>query len=349
MLNRVYWFIGLALLFVVLVVGLQPILMPFLTAALLAYLMDPVVDIFEAKGVKRTGGVVIVFVGMTLVMLLLALLIVPLLGKQLFHFVQQIPDYIGLLQSQFLPLLQEATGIQLEGLPVGQLKKLLAEHWQQAGGVVTQLLTRATASTLSLFAWLANLVLIPVVTFYLLRDWDHLIQWIHDSLPRPWEQTVSRLARECDEVLSAFIRGQLLVMAALAGIYSIGLSIVGLDLALLLGSLAGLASVVPYLGGIVGIGSASVAAYLQFGELMPVIYVLLVFGVGQMLEGMLLTPMLVGDKIGLHPVAVIFAIMAGGQLAGFTGILLALPVAAVLKVFLHYLHDEYKGSVLYQE
>jgi predicted PurR-regulated permease PerM len=147
--------------------------------------------------------------------------------------------------------------------------------------------------------------------------------------------------------LSAFIRGQLLVMFALAIIYSIGLSIVGLDLALLLGITAGLASVVPYLGAIVGIVSASLAAYLQFGEVMPLVYVGIVFGVGQMLEGMLLTPVLVGDKIGLHPVAVIFAIMAGGQLAGFVGILLALPIAAVMMVFVRHFHEQYKESDLY--
>ena len=138
-------------------------------------------------------------------------------------------------------------------------------------------------------------------------------------------------------------------MMALGAIYSIGLTIVGLDLALFLGTIAGLASVVPYLGALVGILSAAVAAYLQFHEWLPILYVSLVFGFGQMLEGMVLTPLLVGDKIGLHPVAVIFVIMAGGQLAGFTGVLLALPVAAVAMVLVRYIHEEYKGSGLYQE
>ena len=152
---------------------------------------------------------------------------------------------------------------------------------------------------------------------------------------------------ECHEILGAFIRGQLMVMLALGVIYSIGLSVVGLDLALLLGLLAGLASIVPYLGFIVGIFAASLAAYFQFQELLPLVWVAVVFGVGQMLESMILTPLLVGDRIGLHPVAVIFAVMAGGQLAGFVGILLALPVAAVIMVWMRHIHSHYKHSELY--
>lgn len=345
--NRLLWFLGAAILFVLFVYSLQPILMPFLVAGLFAYLMDPVADKLEEKKLSRTAAVSVVFVVMSIVGSLLALLILPLLGKQLISFVYRLPDYVAWLQGHLLPYLSTAFGIHIEAVPVDEMKNLLKENWQQAGSVVTQVVKSATASTMSLVTWVANIILIPVVSFYLLRDWDKLMEKIRIMLPRPWEELTIKLAKECDEVLSAFIRGQFLVMTALGVIYAVGLSIVGLDLALFLGTLAGFASVVPYLGAIVGICSATIFAYLQFHEIMPVIYVCLVFGVGQMLEGMILTPLMVGDKIGLHPVAVIFAIMAGGQLAGFVGILIALPVAAVLMVFLRHLHVEYKTSDLY--
>jgi predicted PurR-regulated permease PerM len=190
-------------------------------------------------------------------------------------------------------------------------------------------------------------VLIPVVTFYLLRDWDVLVARIRELLPRQQEPTVVKLAKNSDEVLGQFLRGQLAVMVALGTIYTVGLWIVGLDLALLVGMIAGLVSFVPYLGFIVGIVLAGVAALMQFGDAVYLLYVAIVFGIGQVLEGMVLTPLLVGDKIGLHPVAVIFAVMAGGQLFGFVGILLALPVAAVVVVILRHFREVYTASELY--
>ena len=172
---------------------------------------------------------------------------------------------------------------------------------------------------------------------------------IRDLLPRSRVDLVVRLSRECDAVLSAFLRGQLLIMVLLGTIYAIGLSIVGIDLAMLLGLLAGAASVVPYLGVIVGILAAGTAAMVQFHDWIYLLPVLVVFGVGQLLESLFLTPVLVGDKIGLHPVAVIFAVLAGGQLFGFVGILLALPVAAVVMVLLRHMQHSYKTSTLYQD
>jgi predicted PurR-regulated permease PerM len=202
---------------------------------------------------------------------------------------------------------------------------------------------------MTLLAWLANMLLVPVVTFYMLRDWDILVERIRELIPRRYERTIARLASASDEVLSAFLRGQLTVMLALGTIYTVGLWIVGLELALLIGMIAGLVSFVPYLGFIVGILAAGVAAVMQFQEVLPLLYVAIVFMVGQSIEGMLLTPLLVGEKIGMHPVAVIFAVLAGAQLFGFFGILLALPVAAVVMVLLRYTHERYVGSTLYTE
>jgi predicted PurR-regulated permease PerM len=228
------------------------------------------------------------------------------------------------------------------------IAKQLSDDWQKIGDVAKELIRQVTASGFALLAFMTNLALIPVVSFYLMRDWDNLVTYIQEVIPRESEKTVVALVSECDEVLSSFLRGQLLVMTLLGGIYSIGLMVIGLELALLIGMLAGLASIVPYLGFVVGIVAASVAAVIQYQEFFPLVYVAIVFGIGQMLEGMVLTPLLVGDRIGLHPVAVIFAILAGGQLFGFTGILLALPVAAVIMVFVRYYHRLYMESEYYQ-
>ena len=212
---------------------------------------------------------------------------------------------------------------------------------------MTTTIKRITNSGFVLVAFVANLVLVPVVTFYLLRDWDVLVARVGTLIPRAYYGKIRELAQECHEILGAFIRGQLLVMLALGILYSVGLMLIGVRLGLLIGMLAGLASIVPYMGFVVGIVAALIAAFIQFHDVMHIVLVLVVFGIGQMIEGMVLTPLLVGDRIGLHPVAVIFAILAGGQLFGFIGILIALPVAAVIMVLLRHIHDFYKGSSLY--
>ena len=187
----------------------------------------------------------------------------------------------------------------------------------------------------------------PTVAALVLRDWDELVAGIRGLIPRDSEAAVSALFAEIDEVLGAFIRGQLLVMVALGLLYATGLWLIGLDLAFIIGVGAGLLSVVPYLGTFVGLAAALIAAVFQFQDILHPVLVLLVFGGGQALEGMVLTPKLVGDRIGLHPVAVIFAVLAGGQLFGFLGVLLALPCAAALNVLVRHLGERYRRSELY--
>lgn len=328
---------------------LAPVLTPFMAAALLAYMGDPVVDRLERWRLSRTWAVVVVFTVLSLLFLLLLFILVPLLERQFALLASKLPAYIDWLQQKGLPAAGARLGFDLGDFDLASLKELVAGQLKGVGGIAATLWKAVTHSGLTLLGWLANLLLIPVVTFYLLRDWDLLLQRIHMLLPRPFEAVVVRLARESDEVLGSFFRGQLLVMLSLATVYSIGLWIVGLDLALLIGMIAGLVSFVPYLGFIIGILMAGIAAVMQFHEALPLLYVAIVFMVGQALEGMVLTPWLVGEKIGLHPVAVIFAVLAGGQLFGFFGVLLALPVAAVIVVVLRYLVERYMGSELYVE
>lgn len=338
-------FAGVALMFL-LIYLLEPILTPFLVGMAIAYLGDPLVDRLE-RYVGRTGGVVIVFIFITLIVMAVFLLVLPMLISEIAALVQSVPGFIRWLQETTSPFLMENFGVDPFGFNLDTLTSRLREDWQQVGNIAKTLVSQATASGFALLAFMTNVALIPVVSFYLMRDWDTLVSYLHELLPHDTKQGAANLANECDEVLSAFLRGQMLVMTLLGAVYAVGLMIVGLELALLIGMLAGLASIVPYLGFIVGITAASIAAVIQYQEFFPLIYIAIVFGIGQALEGMVLTPLLVGDRIGLHPVAVIFAILAGGQLFGFVGILLALPVAAVVMVFVRHYYRRYIESEYY--
>jgi len=326
---------------------LKPILAPFLVGFLIAYLGDPLVDRLEGVGLARTPGVCVVFLVFTLLFTGVVLILVPMLGREVGAFIREIPTFINWLQDALRPLLFNILGVNLFELPTNELKQSLMGNWKQAGGIIGGFITEMTKSGVVLVTWIANIGLIPVVAFYLMRDWDHLMQRLREMLPRQMEGKTVNLVLECDEVLSAFFRGQLLIMFILGCIYALGLWIIGVDLAVLIGMLAGLASIVPYMGFIVGIAAATLAALFQFQDLIHILYVFMVFGLGQALEGWFLTPLLVGDRIGLHPVAVIFAILAGGQLFGFVGVLLALPVAAIIMVFVRQIHSSYKESDLF--
>ena len=328
---------------------LTPVLTPFLAAALLAYLGDPLVDRMEAKGMPRTAAVTVIFVLLFSVLTGMVLLLVPALQQQLVSLAKALPRYIDWIQVNLAPWLEQTFGIDAAMLDWSTIKQAAQQNWSKVGGAAGGIVSWLSSSGMALVAMLANLVLIPVVTFYLLRDWDHLVARVRELLPRKWEATAVQLASDSDTVLGAFLRGQLLVMLALGTVYSLGLWWVGLELALIIGVVAGVVSFVPYLGFILGIAMAGVAAFMQFHEVYYLLLVALVFGVGQALEGMLLTPLLVGDKIGLHPVAVIFAVMAGGQLFGFVGVMLALPAAAVIMVLLRYAHQQYQQSGLYAD
>ncbi|MCU1728986.1 AI-2E family transporter [Pseudomonas sp. 7P_10.2_Bac1] len=347
--SRLWVWLGVALAAALFVYFLHPILTPFLIAMLLAYMFDPVVDRLERVGLSRTWGTITVFALFTVILVTLMVVLVPMLAKQLMKLYQLAPQVLDWLQNTALPWVQTKFGLGDNFWNFDKIKATITAHMGQAGDIAGVVLSRATASSLALVGLLVNLVLIPVVAFYLLRDWDVLLAKIRGLLPRDREKQIVSLATECHDVLGAFVRGQLLVMLALGVIYSAGLMLLGLELGLLIGLLAGLASIVPYMGFITGIGAALIAGLFQFGgDLYPMLGIVAVFMVGQALEGMVLTPLLVGDRIGLHPVAVIFAILAGGELFGFTGVLLALPVAAVIMVLVRHVHDLYKGSKAYK-
>ncbi|ORU94220.1 MAG: AI-2E family transporter [Cycloclasticus sp. symbiont of Poecilosclerida sp. N] len=336
------------IVFAVLVYLLSPVLMPFLSAALLAYLGCPLVDRLEKIKWPRSLAVTLVFAiifsGLTAVIVIL----LPLIEQQIAALVEKVPAIIAWGKETALPWLQHRFS-GLGTLDAEKLQKTLQDNIGGAGSMAASVLGSLTASGMALLSGFANLLLIPVVTFYLLRDWDVMTRNIHSALPRKIEKKSKLIAQEIDAVLTAFFKGQVLVMACMAIIYYVGLSIAGLEFALLIGLIAGLVSFVPYLGLIIGLMLACVASIFQLYDGSGLLAVVLVFGIAQVLESVVLTPILVGDKIGLHPVAVIFSVMAGGQLFGFTGVLLALPIAAVLLVLLRHLNDQYKNSELYTQ
>ncbi|MEQ8033983.1 AI-2E family transporter [Xanthomonas sp. WHRI 6106] len=329
---------------------LAPILTPFVLALLLAWLGDPLVDRIERAGRSRNVAVALVFVLATLLFVLALMILVPMIERQIMTLIDALPQMRAWAISTAIPWLEAKTGVELMGwLDPERLIDWIRSHWEQAGGAAKTFFGYVSRSGFAMVTWVINLALLPILAFYFLRDWDRLVERVAAVIPRAYIGTVSRLALESNDVLGGFIRGQFLVMLALGAIYATGLSIIGLNLGLLIGIIAGFISFIPYLGATTGIVLALLAAIVQAQglDLKLLIGVGVVFTVGQLLESYVLTPRIVGDKIGLHPVAVIFAVMAGGQLFGFLGMLLALPVAAVANVLLRYAHEQYTRSDLY--
>ena len=327
---------------------LAPVLSPFALAALLGWLGDPLVDRLERARFKRNTAVILVFSAMSLLLLVAAVLLVPMLEQQIVTLVHSLPGYRDWFVGTALPWVEQRTGLEiLSWLDPERLFTLIREHWERAGGIAATVLGYVSRSGFALLGLLANIVLLPVLTFFFLRDWDLLVARVGLLVPRDHVATVRTLARESDAVLGGFLRGQFLVMLILGVLYAIGLWGVGLDLGILIGILAGLLTFVPYLGPASIVVFGGIAAMVQFGDWQHLAGVAVVFTVGQIIESYWLTPKLVGDRIGLHPMAVIFAVTAGGTLFGFLGMLLALPVAAVANVLLRYAHERYTASSLY--
>lgn len=336
--RRLNWLIAIALvgwLFYL----LAPVLTPFVAAALLAYVGDPLADRLQKLKMPRTVAVVAVFLITFIVLALLILLVGPLIGAQVGALFDALPDIAHRVEQVWLPSIMSWLNIDA-GTDIG-FGPFLAKYGEMFGSWSGKALLSVSKSGGVLAAAVLSLFLIPIITFYLLRDWDMIIMHLGALIPESQRDTVVELARESDEVLGAFLRGQVLVMLGLAIIYSLGLTLVGVEYAIAIGVVAGLVSFVPYLGFVFGIALAGLTVALEPNPLWNLVGVIATFSVGQLIEGSFLTPKLVGDRIGLHPVIIIFAVAAGGQLFGFFGILLALPAAAVLSVVVRFAFHRY--------
>jgi predicted PurR-regulated permease PerM len=276
----------------------------------------------------------------------LVLIVVPVLQTEIPLLLAQIPAFLVRLDKVLSPKLQEV-GIRIK-LDGSGIRALLSQQFSAGGDEIwTTVLSSARIGGARVLGWLATLILIPVALFYLLLDWHQILGRVTEAVPRRWvAQTVS-MAQEVNLLLAQYLRGQLLVMLVLAAYYSVGLTIAGFDVALPVGILTGLLVFIPYLGFGLGLILAVIAAVLQFSDWSGLIAVAGIYGAGQVIEGFFLTPRLVGERIGLNPLAVIFALLAFGQLFGFVGVLLALPASAVLMVAFRHLRHHYLRSSFY--
>ncbi len=336
--KRISWLVAIALTGWLLYL-LAPVLTPFIAAALLAYVGDPLADRLQRLRFPRTIAVVTVFLLTFLFLALLVLLVVPMIRTQVSALMQALPGIIAQAEQVWLPRASDLLGIAPDS-DIG-LAAFFSRYSDMAGTWGPRAFLSLTKSGGAVFAALLSLFLIPILTFYLLRDWDSILQRLGVLVPQANRETIFRLARDTDDVLGAFLRGQILVMLALSIIYSAGLALVGLQYAIAIGVVAGLVSFVPYLGFVFGIGLAGLTVAMEPNPLWMLAGVVATFTVAQLIEGSFLTPKLVGDRIGPHPVIVIFSIAAGGQLFGFFGILLALPAAAVLSVMVRFAYSRY--------
>jgi predicted PurR-regulated permease PerM len=306
---------------------------------LLAYISDPIADRLEKLGMPRTAAVIAVFLLIIVVVALLVILVGPLIGAQVQALFEALPEIVRKFEVVWVPRILGWLNLE-PGQDLG-LGVFLSKYGELFGDWSGKVLVSVGKSGGAVLAAVLSLFLIPIILFYMLRDWDMIVAHVGALVPESKRETVFRLAHESDEVLGAFLRGQLLVMLALAAIYSIGLTLVGVEYAIAIGVVSGLVSFVPYLGFIFGIALAGLTVALEPDPLWQLLGVVATFSIAQFIEGSVLTPKLVGNRIGLHPVLVIFAVAAGGKLFGFFGILLALPVAAVLSVIVRFAFNRY--------
>ncbi len=337
----------IVILFGLALMALSSVLLPFVAAMAVAYLLDPLADRLVLRGMSRTVATTLITGVFFLVALLLVLLLVPVLISQLTGFVGRLPGYVESFRENLLPNLMDLA--RDLGIPLRiDLKAALSQHAGEAAGVLGKLIGGLVGGGQVVLSLVSLLVVTPVVSFYLLRDWDQMIATVDNNLPRRQAEAIREQARKIDGVLAGFVRGQMMVCLALGSFYGLGLSLVGLDFGLVIGLGAGMISFIPYVGTILGFVVSMGVALVQFSpDWVWIGVVALVFGIGQFIEGNFLTPKLVGDRVGLHPVWVMFGLFAGGALFGFVGMLIAVPVCAVIGVLTRFALDRYRQSVLY--
>ncbi len=332
------------LLILIILYFLSKVILPFFISALLAYLLNPVVDLLEKKRVPRVVSILLIFLGAIILLTIFILVIIPTVKHELEIVINNIPRYIEVIQDKILPYLEETFKIPVPKTSEDLRQELITKAKGLSPDVIQWLSGRfinALSSALSFFLGILSFFIVPVASFYLIKDYNKIKERTFELIPRAYRKKVIALLNDVNTVLKNFIIGQLSVSLILAVIYSTGLWIIGVDMPVVIGILSGLANMVPYLGLIIGITTAGIMAFLEFQDIYHPLYVIILFAIAQGLEGMLISPRIVGERVGLHPVAILIAIFIGGNLFGFFGMLLAVPVTAVLKVIAKELVMEY--------
>lgn len=336
----------LFVLFCALIYMLRSVLMPFVLGIVLGYLFDPLVSKLTKFKISRTWATLLVFV---LVLLLITPLLVWFIGTindELNLFISMMPEYMSVLAQKIMPLLERLQA-SFPSLSAENIKETLSQNISETFQFSGKLLQSLFKNGMAIVNVLSLVLITPVVAFYMLRDWDVFTKKAKDLLPKKSKKNLLDIFRQIDRALSGFIRGQVSVCIILGAYYAVGLRLVGLELGLLVGFIAGIISFIPYVGSITGFVLSMILACSQFGDMTHIIAVVCVFFIGQFIEGNFLTPKLVGDKVGLHPVWVMFALLSGGALLGFLGLMIAVPVAAVIGVLIRAGLKKYQKSSLY--
>jgi predicted PurR-regulated permease PerM len=326
---------------------LSGVLLPFVAGMLVAYFLDPVADRLERVGCSRTLATSVITVAFFILVAAGAAVLFPLLQGQVMGLVAKVPGWVAALRERAGPLLEHFQATLTEE-QIARLRDAAGSYAGEAARLLGAMIGRLVSGGAAFFQILSLLVVTPLVSFYLLRDWDRIVARFDDLLPRDLAPAVREQMREIDRTIAAWVRGQATVCVLLGAWYGLGLTLVGLEFGLVIGFLTGVISFVPYFGMGLGLAVALGVAFTQFSGVLPFALVAGVFAVGQVVEGYLLTPRLVGEKVGLHPVWVIFALFAGGALFGFTGVLLAVPVAAVVGVLVRFATARYRASAYWR-
>ncbi|WP_158044535.1 AI-2E family transporter [Skermanella pratensis] len=343
--QRRFWLITAVATFVTLYV-LRDMLLPFVAGMAIAYFLDPVADRLERMGTPRWLSTTCVLLFFLFCLILVLILLVPLIQSQVVQLVETLPRIVAWVNNTAIPT-AEGLLTQLSPEDLERLRSAVGSYAGEVVGWLGTVLQSIVTGGVALFDVLTLLFITPIVAFYLLRDWDVMIGTIHGWLPRQHAATILDQVNEIDRTLAGFVRGQATVCLVLGLFYGVVLSVFGLNFGLVVGSIAGLLSFVPYVGSLVGFVSSVGIALVQYDTWTPVVVVVVIFLVGQAVEGNFLTPKLVGDKVGLHPVWVMFALLAGGSLFGFVGVLMAVPVAAVIGVLIRFALQQYLSSSYY--
>lgn len=346
--NRLLTWAGVLLVFCVSVYALRSVLLPFVAGIIIGYLLDPLTNRLQKLGIGRTSATVAVMLLVVIIVVPALVLLINLVDEQLGVFIKVVPNYVGSLIKKFEPFLSDMEKIFPE-INAEKAKEYLRANLSNNLALLGKILRSIISSGMALINLLSLLLITPVVAFYMLRDWNTFVAKVRELLPRRSKAAIEEQAREIDRTLSGFIRGQISVCLILGSFYGLALHLAGLDLGLMVGFLAGVISFIPYVGSISGFIISLLLAFAQFDSITPILAVVGIFLFGQFMEGNFLTPKLVGENVGLHPVWVMFALLAGGVLLGFLGLMIAVPVAAVIGVLIRHAIANYKKSNLYLE
>ena len=325
----------------------KPVLTPFLTGIVVAYFLEPMVSAVERRGVSRWIGSLLVLILFFLFVVAVLLLMVPVLSHQIVNLIDSLPEYISVLREQYMPWAQSWLS-RFSIQDVDKIREAAAQSTGDAVGLVGKTLHHIVSRSFAFIDAIMLSILAPVTAYYVLRDWNNFIKAVDDLIPRRHHKIVREQMADIDQTLSGFIRGQAMVCAVLVFIYSAGLALCGLKYGATIGIVAGVLTIIPYVGTVFGWATSFILACVQFdGDWMRIGAVISVFAIGHVLESYVLTPKFVGDRVGLHPVWILFALMAGMELMGFFGALIAVPVAAVVGVLVRFAARQYKANAVY--